>query len=329
MVNKSIFAAFFAVLAFWLGPVNAQEAQEEEDRILKALETANKDPRAAFLELDRLKGTFDVSNAPLLRQALLAIAKAYPLEAMDLFIKFEPALAIEDDAAFTEKMAEVFEANGLELKAVDLYEKAYRGGANAMLVPLVRLLEASGKWDRILSLKQDIGAYGEEEGQRELFGALGRAYLELGDPKGAFPELLKASPALDNCLNRGIALMELGHPDAADDSFSLALDMALRGNNPEGIRRAILLKARNLEQAKRYKQAASHYGLFVEKFPKDPLVEWVRMRRGIALLETGQVEQASPLFSALAKSKDKQIAVVARALFGFANIALKNLQEVY
>jgi len=66
-------------LAFWLGAVNAQEAQEEEDRILKALETANKDPRAAFLELDRLKGTFDVSNAPLLRQALLAIAKHIPL----------------------------------------------------------------------------------------------------------------------------------------------------------------------------------------------------------------------------------------------------------
>jgi tetratricopeptide (TPR) repeat protein len=123
--------------------------------------------------------------------------------------------------------------------------------------------------------------------------------------------------------------MELGHPDAADDSFSLALDMTLRGNNPEGIRRAILLKAQNLEQAKRYKQAASHYGLFVEKFPKDPLVEWVRMRRGIALLETGQVEQASPLFSALAKSKDKQIAVVARALLGFADIALKNLQGIY
>jgi len=157
VVNKSIFAAFVAVLAFWLGAVNAQEAQEEEDRILKALETANKDPRAAFLELDRLKGTFDVSNAPLLRQALLAIAKAYPLEAMDLFIKFEPALAIEDDAAFTQKMAEIFEASGFELKAVDLYEEAYREGANAVLVPLVRLLEASGNWDRILSLKKILG----------------------------------------------------------------------------------------------------------------------------------------------------------------------------
>ncbi len=328
MVNKSIFAAF-VVLTFWLGAVSAQEAQGEEGRLLKALEYAGKDPREAFLELERLKGTLDVSNSPLLRQTLLALAKSYPLEAMDLFIKFEPALALEDDAAFTGKMAELFEANGLELKAMELYERGYRAGVNDALVPLVRLLEASGKWDRIISLKQEIQAYDKEEGQRELFGALGRAYLERGDPRGAFPELLKASPALDSYLNRGIALMELGHPDAADDSFSLALDMAVRGNNTEGIRRAILLKAQNLERAGRYKQAASHYGLFVEKFPKDPLSERVRVRRGIVLLETGQVEQASPLFSALAKSKDKQIAVVARALLGFADIALKNLQEVY
>lgn len=329
MANKSLFVAFVAVLAFCFGAASAQEAQGEEDRILKALEAASKDPRAAFLELDHLKGTFDVSNAPLLRQALLAIAKSYPLEAMDLFIKFEPTLALEDDAAFTVKMAEVFEASGLELKAMELYERGYRGGANGALVPLVRLLEADGKWEQILSLEKEIHSYGQEKGQRELFGSLGRAYLERGGPREAFPELLKAGPALENYLDRGIALMELGHPDAADDSFSLALDMALRGNNPEGIRRAILLKAQNLERAKRYKQAASHYGLFVEKFPKDPLAEWVRMRRGIALLETGQVEQASSLFSALAKSKDKQIAVVARALLGFGDIALKNLKEVY
>jgi tetratricopeptide (TPR) repeat protein len=329
VANKSLFAAFVAVLAFCCGAASAQEAQGDEDRILKALEAASKDPRAAFLELDHLKGTFDVSNAPLLKQALLAIAKAYPLEAMDLFIKFEPTLALEDDAAVTVKMAEVFEANGLDLKAMELYELGYRGGANGALVPLVRLLETYGNWDRIFSLEQDISAYGKEKGQRELFGSLGRAYLERGDPREAFPEFLKAGPALENYLNRGIALMELGHPDAADDSFSLALDMALRGNNPEGIRRAILLKTQNLERAKRYKQAASHYGLFVEKFPKDPLAEWVKMRRGIALLETGQVEQASSLFSALAKSKDKRIAVVARALLGFADIALKNLQGIY
>ena len=328
MVNKPIFAAF-VVLAFWLGAASAQAAQGEEGRLLKALEYAGKDPREAFLELERLKGTLDVSNAPLLRQALLALAKPYPLEAMDLFIKFESALALEDDAAFTGKMAELFEANGFELKAMELYERGYRAGVNDALVPLVRLLEASGKWDRILSLKQEIKSYGKEEGQRELFGALGRAYLERGDPRGAFPELLKASPALDSYLNRGIALMELGHPDAADDSFSLALDMAVRLNDTEGIRRAILLKAQNLERAGRYKQAASHYGLFVEKFPKDPLAERVRMRRGVVLLEAGQVEQASPLFSALAKSKDNQIAVVARALLGFADIALKNLQEAY
>jgi tetratricopeptide (TPR) repeat protein len=240
VVNKSIFAAF-VVLTFWLGAVSAQEAQGEEGRLLKALEYAGKDPREAFLELERLKGTLDVSNSPLLRQTLLALAKSYPLEAMDLFIKFEPALALEDDAAFTGKMAELFEANGLELKAMELYERGYRAGVNDALVPLVRLLEASGKWDRIISLKQEIQAYDKEEGQRELFGALGRAYLERGDPRGAFPELLKASPALDSYLNRGIALMELGHPDAADDSFSLALDMAVRGNNTEGIRRAFLL----------------------------------------------------------------------------------------
>lgn len=325
MGSKPILVVFAAFLSFWLGVAHLQGSPGQEDRILKALETSKKDPRAAFEELDGIKGVLDVSDAPLLRQALVSISKAYSIEAMELFVKFEPALALEDDAAFTEEMAKSFDTYGLGLKAMELYEKSYRAGASDALVPLVKLLESYGEWDRILSLQQDMRAYGKRKGQKNLLESLGRAYLKQGNPREALPELLRAGPSLSSYMDRAAALMELGHTDAADDSFSLALDEALRENNPEGIRRAILLKAQNLERAKRYDQAASHYGLFVEKFPKDPSAEWAKMRGALALLETGHGEQARSWFLPLTKSKDKEIAAVARALLGYTDISMKDL----
>lgn len=322
--------ACVAILAC-LGLLRAQpqESDEKGRLLIQALTLSQEDPEGAFRALSGIQGSaMERSDAPLFKQIILNLLKSRPLEAMELFLRHEPIFLAKDDPGFFLEIAGRFEKAGLEAKALELYEKAYSQGVKKALVPLMGLLESLGNWDRILAFEPEIAKTSlPERDQRELSGILGNAFLKKGKPKEAITEILQAQPTFKNYLRRGVAFMDLGHPDSADEAFSLALSMALNQNNSEGLRRVILLKAQNLEKAKRYAQAASHWALYLKKFPKDPFLEWARLRLGVATLDAGDPKKARSWLLPLTKSQDKGISEISRALIGFLDTHPNNFSE--
>lgn len=324
-----VFLAFCLGLFACFGPLHAkqQEGDKKGRLLMEALELSQKDPEGALGRLSSIQEPFvEPSDAPVFKQALLNIAKVRPFGAMEVFLKHEPIFLPEDDPGFFLEVAGLFEKAGLGHKAIELYEKSYRHGVDGATLPLMKLLETLKDWDRILEHETEITmASLSKQDQKEIFGILGNAFLETGKPKEAITHLLQAKPTLKNYLRRGMAFMALNHTDAADEAFSAALDMALNQNDAESLSQTLLLKAQNLEKAKRYAQAASHYGLYLKKFPKDPFGDWARLRMGMATFEAGDPKSAKPLLLPLTKSKDKGVSGIARALVGFLDVQAENL----
>jgi TolA-binding protein len=152
-----------------------------------------------------------------------------------------------------------------------------------------------------------------------------RRIEEARDRYARFLAMKPASPHVAEALYaRGMADLELGHPDTAVGAFLEFLrDHATHERAPIVAYSA----ARELVRAKRFDEALPVLAPYASRYPRSPYLVEARYLLGVTQLELGRAEGVRTLEQFLAQSPTGELAVTARLLVAEAQTKAGRLRE--